>query len=47
LSSLYNKGKAQFVPEPTEVTKPMSSGFEQMLLVKILAKQGIIAEAKK
>jgi len=25
----------------------MSSGFEQMLLVKILAKQGIIAEAKK
>jgi len=37
LSSLYKRGKAQFVPEPTEVTKrqkvqagAVSSGFKQM-----------------
>jgi hypothetical protein len=28
-------------------TGAMSSGFKQMLLLKIPAKQGIIAEAKK
>jgi len=53
LSSLYKKGKAQFVPEPAEVTKrqkvqagAMASGFTQMLLLKIPAKQGIIAESE-
>jgi len=48
LSSLYNKGKAQFVPEPAEVANrqkvqagAMSPGFKQMLLLKIPAKQGM------
>jgi len=46
LSSLYNKGKAQFVHESAEVANrqkvqagAMTSGFKQMLLLKISAKR--------
>jgi len=50
---VYNKGKAQFVPEPAEVknrqkvwTRAVSPSFEQMLPLKMPARHVIIAETE-